>query len=251
MPFHCAAYYSSLSATADNDELAAQTDNVLTISNNRFLFRENRRLLWATAIGSNLEDASISAPSFSNITTPYMRSGINKLDNPSDLPNVEDMSNSPFSLAAREELSFRVNQDSAGSATDFVGGIGVAWDKVPASNASYFTLHGTSTTAAVAHTWKEISVTWDNQLPAGRYQVISAGVITDQGYLFRVILANQIPRPGGLAISGFGSRNSHVFSPGYLGSWGEFESFVMPGIELFSETTTATHDVYLTIVKIS
>ena len=96
-----------------------------------------------------------------------------------------------------------------------------------------------------------ISVTWDNQLPAGRYQVISAGVITDQGYLFRVILANQIPRPGGLAISGFGSRNSHVFSPGYLGSWGEFESFVMPGIELFSETTTATHDVYLTIVKIS
>jgi len=251
MPFHCAAYYKSLSATADNDELVAQTDNVLTISNDRFLFRENRRLLWATAIGGSLQDASISAPSFSNITTPYLRSGINKVDNPGDLPNVEDMTNSPFSLAAREELSFRVNQESGGSAEDYVGGIGIQWDRIPASNSSYFTLHGTSTTAAVAHSWKELSVTWQNQLPAGRYQIISGAVITDQGYLFRVICANQIPRPGGLAISGYGSRNSHVYSPGYLGSWGEFESFVMPGIEVFSETTTAEHDVYLTIVKIS
>ena len=250
MSFHCAAYYSSVSATGSDTELAALQDQILTISNNRFLFRENRRLLWGSAIGTSVYNASISAPSFSNITTPYLSYGIEQSDNPTNLPAVEDWTMSPFNLAAREELSFRVSGTAGGVVEDNYGILGIEFNPVPAPRTSYYCLRGTSTTAAVANSWTELSVTWQNQLPAGRYAVVGGNGVSVGGIGFRFIIQDQLPRPGGLCTTQFVNQNWKGFSNGYLGNWGEFESFVMPGVEILNETTTADHTFYMTIAKI-
>jgi len=248
--FHCAAYFESQATGVSNDALKAVTDQVLTISNNNFLLREDRRLLYACAVGLELTNARLSSPSINVITRPSI-SPLEPAALPRKYPGIADYRQQPFQLYAREELSIETTKSSGGSTGDVWGVIGVEWNPQPCPPGPIYSLYGTATTTLTVDNWSELTdLTWTNSLPQGTYSVCGLSVYSATAIAARLIIQNQVPRPGIVASADVTTTQEPMFSYGEMGEYGRFESFVMPQVEVLAHTADTAQSVVLQVIRV-
>ena len=245
---HIAAFNSSLAAST-LAQVSAVTDGILAIQNNNFILQEPHALLFAAAMSADLQRARIVTPKFRQITTPWIRP-ITSAAVPGTEPRIADYRDYPLVFREREEISVEAFQSNAG-AQEVTAFIGMSWGIQPAPRGDIYTMRGTSTTAAVADTWTQIAVTWQDSIPVGVFAVVGLNVQSTNARAARLILENQYPRPGSISTATIGSQMHPAFRLGGLGIWGQFNSVRMPNVEVFANAADAAHEIYLDIVKLS
>lgn len=246
--FHLAANYVAIGQTADTDVVAI-ADSVLNIQNSHFVLPQPMDL-WAAFLSSlTMTRGKITFPSISQYGGTWIRPQSNALLPPTD-PNVADYRRSPFRIPAFEEIRVLATSGLAcmteAAYALLVLGAGVT--PVPPGN--IWTIRGTSTTAGVAKTWTGITMTWDNQLPDGRYAVIGSNLVSATGIAHRLIFNGQVWRPGGLSFATAGLRTHEMFIKGGLGVWGYFQPIFYPNVEVLDNATGNAHTLFLDCVKV-
>lgn len=243
---HLVAFYQSI---AQNSLLSlnAVQDDVIAVANNRFLLGEPMNLYMAAGIGTTLDYAKILAPSFGPIANPYIK----PTQRPAvgiPVPNVMDLRTVPFRLPAKEQFYVQALQSSAGAEIEAVLcliGKGIQ----PAVPGNVFTIRGTSTTAAVAGSWTSVSVTWENDLEGGYYDLVGAYHISTTGIGCRWVSQYQVDQPGMISVR----AESHAMPPiGQafgLGQWLKFESDAFPVPKVLCSAADASHTFYMQVVK--
>lgn len=244
---HLAAFNSSLAAST-LAPISAVSDGILAIQNNNFILQEDHNLIFAAAMSADLQRARIVTPKFRQITTPWIRPIISAAV-PGTEPRVADYRATPLKLREREEISVEAFQSNAG-AQEVTAILGIAWGDVSTPPGDPYTMRGTSTTAAVADTWTQISVTWQDSIPVGVYAAVGLEVVSTNGRAARLILENQYPRPGSISATTIGAEQHSMFKKGGLGVWGRFNSVRMPNVEVFANAADASHEVYLDLIRI-
>lgn len=245
---HVVAFEEVVGTTA-NTELDAIIDNIFTRSGDNFLPQEDWDLVWAAAIGAELNRARIVSPTNRQITLPFIRP-IELAAAPGDDPGVADYRRNPFRIRGLEELAVEATSDTATTDQEYaVLGVTLGMRTAPAGNV--FTFRGTSTTAAVANTWTTLTTTWADTLPAGTYAIVGMELIGAGNIAGRLILEDQRFRPGCIAGTGVGNRPSPLFQKGALGEWGRFRSTALPQVQVLCNTTTNAHTVYMDIVRVA
>lgn len=100
--------------------------------------------------------------------------------------------------------------------------------------------------------WVNMSLTWDETLPVGRYQIVGASIWHQSGLLFRMIFVGQANRPGGLTGGGVGAIEPDWQRLGNMGVWGEFHTSNPPQVELLaSDETASTGSMEIDLIKVS
>jgi hypothetical protein len=230
-----------------NTDVAALTDDVLTISNNHFLPGRDYDLVYAWAGSPTLDRARIVSPTNRQVTLPFIRP-ISAAVVPAAEARLMDLHENPFRVRGLEELA--IEASAAPSATErFTCVLGLSAGFEPAPRGDIFILRGTSTTAATANVWSSIAVTWADILPAGSYAVVGLEVISTNHIASRLIVSNQRERPGAIGVTTAGNRQYHLFRSGNLGVWGRFRSTEMPIVQVLANAADATHTVYLSIIR--
>ncbi len=245
--FHVAAYTASL-GNVTNSDTAALTDDILAISNGHFLPQQDMNLAFAFGAGPNTDRIRIVSPTNRQITLPFIRP-INVAALPATDPNVGDYRENPFRVRGLEELAIETTTNAIGPSriTVLLG----LWDRPePQPPGDVFTFRGTSTTAAVANTWTTIVTTFADILPAGNYVVTGMEVQSTNAIAARLILENQVWRPGSVSISALGNRTHAMFYKGGLGSWGRFRSTRLPIVQVLANAADAAHEIYLDIIRV-
>ena len=129
--------------------------------------------------------------------------------------------------------------------------IGVEWSPQPAPPGPIYSLFGTASTTLTVDNWSELTdLTWTNSLPQGTYSVVGLSVYSATAIAARLIIQNQVPRPGIVASDTFATVQSPMFSYGELGEWGRFESFVMPQVEVLATTADTAQTVVLQVIRV-
>ena len=247
MPHHLMIYTESIAQNVEVD-VDALADGIVTISNNHFQPLERLKLAFACAASANVARVRVSTPSIQRYTSPFIRPLSNAVG--WGVPQrVQDFRNLGFSLPALEEITVTALQTGAGAERVWVG-VGAMIQDRPAPAGPVYTLRGASTTAAVANVITPISVTWQNQLPAGQYAIVGCQVQSATGLFFRLNIQGFAYRPGGASLTTIGSDPHELFLPNGLGEWGRFSNTAMPSLEVLCNAADALHEIYLQVVPL-
>lgn len=244
---HCIAFSASIAQNSVLQVDAIQ-DDVFTINSGRFLTQGNYSAYWGFGNSANLERARIAMPSFNPIAYPWLRH-TNRPAVGIPQPNVTNYVRQPLRLPAKEYLAAQALQSGAGAEqVTIVLGVGTALQ--PNVPGDIFTIRGSSTTAVTANAWTSITTTWENDLEGGMYQVVGMRHVSANAHAARLISQYQVERPGTVSVRANSWRQDPIFEPGVLGKYVDFESDSFPTIQVLAGAADASHEIFLSVVKL-
>ena len=245
--YHVLAYSSNTFGVTNFDTTPLQ-DAVFTIQNNHYLPWMPMQIYAGWFSGTLLSAAILVTPTTRQIVPPRLYP-INQATLPPDRPHMFDRRMNPFPLNPMEEVSLQVNLGGAANALQWgVMMVGLSLDPIPMGN--IYTLHGTSTTAAVSGAWSQIQITYDQTIPGGKYAVISTQHQSTNAIAHRLIFKDQIWRPGMLSLTSLGNIGWPEYNQGGLGQLGTFTTITYPNWEVLCNGADAAHDVLFNMIRI-
>lgn len=186
---------------------------------------------------ASLSRAQIQSPSLRIRTNLDVEPIVNALvfGNP---PEQSYWPETPIPLAPLESVNFAVQSDPAAAAIHR----GLIWlSDGPQSpvGANMFTIRATSAVTLATGTWVNGVLTFNQVLPAGRYAVVGMRARGTNLVAARLVFAEQLARPGVLAVNAIGDMDPYWTRFGRMGVFGEFEHTVPPTIDCLGVTDSA------------
>ena len=168
---------------------------------------------------------------------------------PNDAHNVVDLRTSPLALVVGEQLNVEAFANPAAAQVQW----GVVWladGPIVPINGAIFTVRTTSATALVAGTWTNVAITFDEDLPRGRYQLVgmrpvSAGIIAA-----RAVFVGGSARPGVLGCDAVTDYGHEMWRLGQMGVFGEFEDVEPPTMDALAVSADATQEYWLDLIQL-
>jgi hypothetical protein len=245
---HTLAWRESIADATEVDVDPVQ-DGIWAIQNSHFFPSVNWQLLALYFGAATPTRARIVTPTFRQVTTPFVRP-MNTDIVPGNLPGIADYRNNPLTLRPLEEIQLLGTQTTGGAAV--VAGVGWVTKTgiQPVPTGDIFTMRGTGATTVVAGSWTQVTVTWADTLPNGRYAIVGGVFQGTTCIAGRFILENQVERPGGLGVSALDLNTSPIFAKGNLGIWGTFDGNRMPNLEVLCNAADTAQELYMDIIKV-
>lgn len=244
-----AAFTGSQGVTATPVALPVVQDNFLSQQGtNSYTQDRASRLYGGYAQGASITQAQVNTPIFRNIgpenlTPVSVGAAILSL-----FPQNVSPINAPI-IPRVDPIQFLTTNGGGGAEqqTGFIwlgdGNIGLGGEEIR-------TIIATATITAGNLVWGSGSFTLTQQLPAGRYRVVGLDIVGANLLAARLVFTNGGMRPGCIARASTAILPTFTFMNGNLGSWGEFESYSQPNIELFGSAAPTTQTIYLQIQQI-
>jgi len=245
--FHTAAYFDPTAGTAANTKIPVVTDDVITTRNNNLFPAKDYGMLYAFAGCDSIVRSRLVTPTFRVISPPQI-SPVNAADQPGSNAGIADYRASPLRIPGGQELEAQGNATSA--LDEIVVVVGLQQRPTPAPAGQIYTIHATSTSTAVAGSWSNMALTFDDTLPPGTYAIVGAVAQSATGIAFRFNIPGQLMRPGALVMTSLGQVPPKMQLKGGLGSWGEFPNDTLPQVELLASGADTALDLLVDIVKI-
>lgn len=245
---HLLAWFISIGQTVDTD-VTTVADPVITVQNAHFLPQTDVRLLWAAAMSATLNRVRFATPKTRGVTNPWVRPLIEAAIPPSN-PGVMTRVDDPFVFRALEEIQLLATSGLAMGNENFTALAMISTGFVPIPQGDIYPLRFTSTTAATANKWSQLTVTFQDTLPSGTYAIVGLEVESANAQAARLILQNQQYRPGTLSVTALANRQHSIFYERKLGVLGTFQQTAMPLIEVLANGADASHEGYLDVIRI-
>jgi len=258
MSTHVIAYSGSINS-ASLTNLPFIQDSVLSPAGTTGLIvpGDFNALHAVAALGSDLTRAALKAPSLDvkrvNLEVyPHERGAdIFTLTNPKLMRPIGDMVFDPG-----EVLTAQAAEDNAGADVETV----VAWLKKPGAlpaipSGDVRMVRWAGTTTLVASSWTPVTLTLDQELPAGEYALVGIFANSATGIACRAIIPGQQNRPGVpviAAASEAASRFSNAeFLKPFIGyEMGRFSNRQVPQLEFLALAADTAQTGLLFIVKV-
>lgn len=241
--------YSANTFGVTNYDSTPTPDSWIPIQNGHYLPPKMLKLFGGWFGGANLTAVTLVTPRSRQVVPPRL-TPIQASLLPPDRPHIYDRRSNPFTLNAIEEISLQMNIGGAANAVNTgILFVGDTIDPVPPGDV--YSLHGTSTTAAVAGQWTQIAVTWDQTIPAGDYVVIGSQHQSTNAIAHRYYFRYAPNKPGFLSVSAVTNITEPSLYYGGWGAFGKFNTVAYPFIEVYCNGTDAAHDVIMNMVKVA
>lgn len=228
-----AAFTASIATGSPLLQVNAAADQHLNIYSNSLAVPEEVPNIFAmAAMAANLTRAQFQSPSLRRIfleeLNPLIVSAI--ATSPQQLFYLED---DVLPLLPNELLQFFAAQNAVG-AQQVTGFIWLC-DTPPAriSAQDVHTLRISASGTAVANAWTNMTITFDQTLPVGRYQLVGARMRSANMMAYRFVVRGYPWRPGLLGQVNVGDVLLPAnFRRGQLGVWCEFTNLVQPTLDV-------------------
>lgn len=243
--YHTFAWTKSLT-DATLEEVTVVADQIMTISNSRFMPPTDINIFAARAMGTNLQRVRVTTPRLRQLSPVFLRPLQPTLIGGNDANDVI-LDRAPLRLRGQEEITMEAIQTSGGAQRGtIIAFAGQNLRPVPAGDV--IVVRGTSTTACVANTWTQLTYTLDSSLPAGRYAVVLIEHQSTNGQAVRATFDDQFYRPGAPSLVADANRLMSWWYQYSLGVWGTFLTYSPPRIEVLANSTDNSHQFYFHLV---
>ena len=247
MPFSVVAWSESQDS-ATLLTLSAVTDpHIRTSADDVVVPGFATQLLGGWAIGVNLTQAQLASPSLRRIVnldlSPFDRATL-----PATNPRFVSRTHAPIPLEKGEALNALASEDGVGATRETA--IAILGDKAPAlETRPSYTVRATGTTTLVAFAWSNVTLTFSQSLPAGKYDIVGAFCRSAGALAFRLVIPGSNFRPGGIGMTNDFDNGIKEQRHGYWGIWGSFETEQPPTVDVLAATADTAETVYLDLVK--
>lgn len=247
--FHLAAFFKSLGDTA-NTQIPALNDGILSITNNNFLLPGPMQLLGATAMSVGHTRSYFSSPRINQYNPLYVRPLIQAVK-PGDDPAIMDFCDRPLVLRGGEELALYGTTATTPGPENYTALVWLAERKPDLPAGEVWQVKYTSTTAATANAWSAVQITLGQNLPDGTYAMVMSEHQSSNAIAHRWTFSNQYFRPGFLSVTSLANRTYQGFYRLRFGQMGTFSTYNIPRLEVLCNGADATHEGYMSVVKLN
>jgi len=247
MAFTLVAWSETVGINQTNYAMDAVSDPHITVSGDDVIVPpELPNIVAAAAVGS--------ATTYARLVSPTLRAMINvdvapvdKATEPSSPFVGLIMTTIPITLTGEEALNFQVSTDDTARSTGLVW---LADGPVAPVTGKIYTVKCTSATTLTPYEWTNGPLTFTQDLPAGRYQVVgmraqSAGLIAA-----RLVFPGYAWRPGVIGADAITDVQDNPFRYGRFGVWGEFDHNRPPTVDFLSSSADTSEEVWLDLIKV-
>ncbi len=154
----------------------------------------------------------------------------------------------PTPVVPDEFLEFLCNSAPTG-AQDHYGLVWLSDGPQPPVNGNIYTLRATGAITQIAGGWTPGNLSFGQDLPVGRYQVVGLRVRAVNGIAARLLFHGAAWRPGVLMVNTIGDLDLKWFRYGRMGIMGEFDHNLPPQLEIIGGSSTS-QIVFMDIIKV-
>lgn len=230
MTFHLAGF----SQSQDSAVLVTTTallDQSLQVNGNDIIVPNNLNMLAGVyAFGASLTRAQLISPSLRR-TFPNEIMPLDLSLTPTDELLIQWFGQSALQLDPGEQLNAFMAENAAGASRGTI----LAWlcDTPPQlAGGDIRTIRVTSTNAALANVWTNVTLTFNDVLPAGTYALLGATMQSANMQAFRFVPKGEPYRPGWIGSTTIAARDYEISRRGGLGVWCEFEHLTPPSMDV-------------------
>jgi hypothetical protein len=253
---HLAAYLQSVDPASAYVQLASIADSILTVNSPRIQVPALNQVILVAAGAETtvVPRARLVSPSllqvFRHQITPLSGAAAGAVT-PASPHRIQDLRGDPLTLVVAEQLTAELFSDPAAPQIQWV----LVWfsDKPPVSIAGkIFTARATVANALVSSVWTLNTLTFDDQLPRGKYQIVGFRPMGTTMIAARLIVPSQLFRPGALGVQLVTDQGSDIFRYGNLDVYGEFEDVDNLQIESLAAAadTAASQQYWVDLIQI-
>lgn len=246
--FHIAAMRASVTNGTTNSGLTAVTDQILSVNSaGQFLLPQKMQLRLGAGGSANVSRLRINTPSLRYIALPYI-APVNSGLTVASPPNVANYGENGPMLPPADALV--VEGTHSGGAPE------VMWSVIwlrdgfrPTTPGQLYRMRLTASITGAAGTWVSGSMTPDQTLPSGVYDINGMDVFGTNLIAARLIFPGGNWRPGCLCRNAVTSIQRPEFINGELGCYGTFDSVNLPNLEIYVEGANTSQEIYLDVVR--
>lgn len=252
MSFHTIAFSEAITNSGTLQPIAAVPDDQVFTAGDDFRIPTGLDfLLAAFPLGLEVARARIVAPSLRAFINLELAPKI-VAENPTaaGVERMITMMRDPLPLAVGEFVNFESDAGDAG-AGDVTCVALIGDGAIQPREGQMRTARATAAIAGGQRVWASGALTFSEDLPAGRYQVVGARCESDNPGGFRLIFREGGPRPGSLSVVDDLSGDVKGQRRGGWGVWGEFDINQPPILEVLSLTAASSAQVlYLDLLRL-
>jgi len=163
------------------------------------------------------------------------------------VPLVDRRTN-PLVLTPSEKMNLLV--DNGNTAENDVALVWLSDGPIAPVAGDIHTIRATVSKTLSAWQWTNARLDFDQNLPAGRYQVVGAKFVGDNLVAGRLVFVGGTWRPGGLGVKDESDPLPAMFRFGGMGVWGEFEFDQPPTVDLLASAGDTSAVVYLDLIQV-
>ena len=247
---HTLIAFSASIDSASPIAVAALADQHVRVSGNDIIVpAELNALIGAFAFGVSLTRAQLVSPSLRRIINQEL-APINIAALPVSPTAWIDQLRNPIVLDPQEALNVFAAENAVG-ASRVNAGIWLGDGVIEPVSGDIRTVRVTGATALVANAWTNGGLTFDQSLPAGRYQVVGARFESANLQLARLVFVGGTWRPGCIGYAAASAVEHDAFRGGNMGVWGEFEHNTPPTVDFLANAADAAQAGELDLIKIA
>lgn len=245
---HLLAYTASAPAGGTNVDIPGVFDGYASLQNGHYLLPHTLWLNAAYVSGATITGAQVNAPTLRDITLPQIQP-LQVGAAPTSLAPISIYPPGMFPVSQTDELALNTS-NSAGAAERHIGFYWVADRVLNYSQGKIITIVGTASITAGNLVWGAGVFTLTTGLPTGRYEVVGLDVVGANLMGARLVFPDGGMKPGCLARQTMAINPLPQFRFGKMGSWGQFDTWALPGIELFGSAAPTTQTIFMDVIKI-
>ena len=201
------------------------------------------------ALGTDLARARLNWPTLRRLFLPQLRP-FDTVSVPPDDPAIIWYNGMGPTVQGSEELAFEAFHSNVG-AQDIFALFTVATEVMPATPGPIYTARATASITSVDSVWTNGSITFDETLPAGMYEVVGLEAVEGTTIAVRLVFPTQLDRPGVVCTQSVADRPSDKFRMGRLGSFGRFVNTALPTLDILCNDAAAhTPELFIDLVKV-
>lgn len=231
------------------DNIAGMTDTKYQVTGDDIRVpKDYNKLIAAYVVGATMTRAQLKSPSI-NKRAPLELAPIDATAEPVSRPPLIKMIDNPFTLDSGEALNaLTTNTATAGDDQSIL--VWLANSKItPIKDSSEFPVRATGTTTLTADAWSNVSLTLDQDLEVGTYEILGVKIIGATVLAARLIFSKDEMRPGVIGSDVITDIDEEVFRHGNLGVWGEFEHDTPPKLEVYAAAGDTAQTVIFDVRK--
>jgi hypothetical protein len=248
MPFTLVAYNEDVVAPKTYYTIKAVEDPHLTVKDEDVTVPPELPNIVALAIiSAGVTNARVASPSLRSMVVPEIIP-VDRASEPSSPAVISDLRTIPIALVGEEALNLELSMDVSTRATGLVW---LADAPIAPVTGKMFTVKCTSATTLTPWKWTNGTLTFTQDLPVGRYQVVgmraeSAGLLAA-----RLVFPGYAWRPGVIGTDARTDLQDEIFRNGKFGVFGEFAHNRPPTVDFLSSSADTSEIVYLDLIKIA
>lgn len=247
---HTTLAFCQAAAVTTEENIAGVTDQSARVSGDDIYIGKYNRIVGMFGGGHSAQTLRLVSPSLRRVFSPYIHPYYSGAADAYWVVKPVDKCLNPISLESNEALNALITVSEVHATPRNFCGVNLSDGPIAPVFGDIRSIVMEASATMTIGVWTNHSLTFPEDLPVGRYQVVGAQCRSNNVGIFRLVPLGEDYRPGGLIDAGDKIIDTTGQREGKQGIWCEFDQLTPPSLDVCMATAGTWYSLKLDLIRV-